>query len=113
MTTLQNTNNHLSFFIVGCRNLTRSSDVATNKSNYNVNLYSSHKSIDIAVSIISRLYITLLRYVNQYIFHTMVKLFCLIEWRREYNTQLAGEYLRQGFLLVSNHSTNLKINKKR
>lgn len=97
MTTLQNTNNHLSFFIVWCRNLTRSSDVATNKSNYNVNLYSSYKSRYIAVSILSWLYITLLRYVNQYIFHTMVKLFCLIEWRREYNTQLAGNTYDKAF----------------
>lgn len=111
MTTLQSTNNLLSSLIVGRGNPTSSSDIATNKSYDKVNRNNSHDDIDNTVSISSGLYYALLRYVNQCIYPIMVKLFCLIEWRRKYNTQLAGEYLRLGCLLVTNRSTNL-VNKQ-
>lgn len=106
--TLQNINISLILLFVGCRNLTTSSDIATNKSNDNVYLNNSHDCIASAVSIVSEAYYARLRYVIQCIYHNMVKLFRLIEWRRKYNTQLAGEYLRQDLLLVSNHSTNFE-----
>ncbi len=90
MTTLQNTNNLLSSFLLkGVETLIPSSDIATNKSNDKVNCNNSHNCIASAIYFISGLYYALLRYVNQYIYHT-AKLFCFVGRRREYNTQKWG-----------------------
>ncbi len=108
MTTLQSTNNLLSSFLLkGVVTQKASSDIATNKSNDSVNSYSSHKYIDIVVSILSRLAITLLRYVYQYIYHTLVKLFCFIGRCRKYNSYFCSKYLQLVSFLVTNRPDTL------
>ncbi|AIT08965.1 hypothetical protein LO80_02510 [Candidatus Francisella endociliophora] len=105
MTTLQSTNNLLSSLIVGLSNLTTSSDIATNKSNDKVNCNNSHKCIASAISFISGLYYALLRYVNQYIYHT-AKLFCFVGWTVSIQYPAMGKGTVLGLLLVTNHPIN-------
>lgn len=92
MTTLQSTNNLLSSFLLkGVETQIQSSDIATNKSNDKVNCNNSYDDIDNTVSISCGLYYALLRYVNQYIYHT-VKLFCFIGRYEEYNSYFGSKY---------------------
>ncbi|API85849.1 hypothetical protein F7310_00090 [Francisella uliginis] len=108
MTALQNINNLLSSFLLkGVRTQKASSDVATNKSNDKVNCNNSHDDIDNTVSISCGLYYALLRYVNQYIYHT-VKLFCFIGRCREYNSYFGSKYLQLVSFLVLNRPDTLR-----
>ncbi len=101
--TLQNTTNLLlSHLLKGVETQIQSSDIATNKSNDSVYLNNSHDCIARAVSIVSEAYYAHLRYVIQYIYHNMVKLFRFIGRHEEYNSYFGSKYSWLGSVLVSN-----------
>lgn len=109
--TLQNPNNLLSCYLLGLVTLGASRDINTNKSDSRMNLNKSYDCVDNSLSIDVELYNSFIRCIYQYIYHT-AKLFCFVGWRREYNNQLAGEYLRLVSFLVTNHPDKFSKTKR-